>query len=73
MPAVPRLIQIQEVTQLRLGLDTDDSTKIMSERGGQLPNGLPRSEASLSRRFYRALPVKIIYLLWPAETRVLGA
>jgi hypothetical protein len=34
---------------------------------------LGSNQRRLSRRFYRALPIKITYSLWPAETRFLRA
>jgi hypothetical protein len=34
---------------------------------------LGSNQRRLSRRFYRGLPVKITYSLWPAETRILRA
>jgi hypothetical protein len=34
---------------------------------------LGSNQRRLSRRFYRPLPGKITYLLWPAETRILWA
>src|ERR1022692_1907371 len=34
---------------------------------------LGSNQRRLSRRFYRELPIKIVNLLWPAETQVLRA